>query len=743
MTLRQKTLLIIGVTLVSLVGVLYSASSTILLRGFSHIEQQETRENVKRVQEALANDLAQLNITTRDWAEWDETYAFIENRNKAYINTYLNDNNIASIKLNLMLYVHSSGRIVYGKGFDLAHQKSIPISQNLKKYLFDRSLLRQLSQGSSLTGLVMLPEGPILIAARPVLKTDGSGPSRGTLIMGRYLNATAIKHLAVRTHLSITFYPVEDPQLPDDVQAVRDLLLHKVPILVQPLNTQTVAGYTIIKDISGQPALIVRVDLPRNIYQQGQASIYYLVLSVLVVGLVFSAATLLLLEQLVLSRLSRLSNDVQSIGTSGDLSARLLSMSGKDELSSLAETINSMLEDLAQSQHKQQESRERYYRYSRVLAELTRQQTQEHGDLYARFREITETTACTLEVERVSVWLAITDSSKLECADLYQRSVARHSSGMQFLTSDFPAFYQALEQERTIATEDVRSDPRTQEMSRYLSKLGIVSLLAAPICLNGRIVGTIALAHVGTQRQWLLEEHNFVASLSDLVSLLLEASERLRSQDELRKTYDELEIRIKVNEELHAEIIERHMAEERLIYEAFHDPLTGLPNRSLFMQRLENAVERAKREKYLLAVLFLDLDRFKYINDTLGHLVGDRLLVAIARRLQGCLRPGDLVSRLAGDEFTILLENIKSVTDATHVAERILNELTAPFSLSGHEVHTAASIGIALNTTREERPEDLLHDADLSMYRAKSLGKARYEVFDRNTTEWATKIKMQ
>lgn len=223
MTLRQKTLLIIGVTLVSLVGVLYSASSTILLRGFAQVEQQETRENVKRVQEALANDLAQLNITTRDWAEWNETYTFIENRNKAYINTYLNGNNIANIKVNLMLYVRSSGQVVYGKGFDLTNQKSIPISQSLKKYLSAHSLLRQFNQGSSLTGLVTLPEGPVLIAARPVLKTDGNGPSRGTLIMGRYLNATAIKHLAVRTHLSITFYPVEDIQLPADVQKVRNL----------------------------------------------------------------------------------------------------------------------------------------------------------------------------------------------------------------------------------------------------------------------------------------------------------------------------------------------------------------------------------------------------------------------------------------------------------------------------------------------------------------------------------------
>lgn len=205
----------------------------------------------------------------------------------------------------------------------------------------------------------------------------------------------------------------------------------------------------------------------------------------------------------------------------------------------------------------------------------------------------------------------------------------------------------------------------------------------------------------------------------------------------MQKAYDNLETKIrertgelaKANEELQAEILERHITEEKLFYEAFHDALTGLPNRSLFMQRLESAVERAREENYLLAVLFLDLDGFKIVNDTLGHLIGDELLVAVAQRLQACLRPGDLVARLGGDEFTILLENIKDVSDATKIAERIQHELTLSFNLNGHEVSTAASIGIALSTKGYDQPEDLLRGADITMYRAKTLGKARYEVF--------------
>lgn len=178
------------------------------------------------------------------------------------------------------------------------------------------------------------------------------------------------------------------------------------------------------------------------------------------------------------------------------------------------------------------------------------------------------------------------------------------------------------------------------------------------------------------------------------------------------------------------DITERKVTEEQLLHNAFHDALTGLPNRALFRDRLSHVMELAKRRpEYLFAVLFVDLDRFKVINDSLGHLIGDQLLVAIARRLKSCLRTGDTVARLGGDEFTILLEDIQNLDDAIQVAERIHQELLSPFRLNQQEVFVNVSIGIALSELGYNRPEDLLRDADTAMYRAKSLGRARHEVF--------------
>jgi diguanylate cyclase (GGDEF)-like protein len=208
----------------------------------------------------------------------------------------------------------------------------------------------------------------------------------------------------------------------------------------------------------------------------------------------------------------------------------------------------------------------------------------------------------------------------------------------------------------------------------------------------------------------------------EILKLNTELEQRVKERTfELEKALEKVKKEINCRQELQTKLLEI----------ALHDTLTGLPNRVLFIRRLEKALNRAKQEpSYQFAVLFLDCDRFKIVNDSLGHLIGDELLVSIARRIQVSLSPFDTLARLGGDEFGILLENITDINMAIKVAECILQQLSLAFKLSRHEVFMNASIGINWGNKNYEKPEYLLRDADTAMYRAKALGRARYHVFN-------------
>ncbi len=227
--------------------------------------------------------------------------------------------------------------------------------------------------------------------------------------------------------------------------------------------------------------------------------------------------------------------------------------------------------------------------------------------------------------------------------------------------------------------------------------------------------------------------------LTHFIGVQQDITARVEAEAALARANAALE---RANRRLEQRVAERTaelmQANEQLLHDAFHDSLTGLANRALFNDRLAHALEREKRHpENHFAVLFLDFDRFKVVNDSLGHSVGDMLLQGIAESLSTWTRPADTVARLGGDEFTILLEDIESVDEAVEIAERIQRELLTPFQLGEHEVYISASIGIVSSNIGYNSADEVLRDADLAMYRAKSLGKARYTLFDTEMRERA------
>ena len=359
MRLRTKTLLVIGATLVGLVGVLYATSSTILLRSLTRAEEHNARQVVKGTINIFAETGNDLSVTAVDWAKWDDTYNFIENPNQAYIESNLIPESLTNLRVNLVLYIDKNSKIVFGTGFDLKSQKKTPIPALIQERISPKDpLLQRPLSNRSLAGLLLLPEGAMLINSQPILPTNGKGANRGALIFGRYLDAAALEKISRINRFPVTIHRLNDAKMPADFEAAQKALLQKGQIAVNATSDRT-AAYTILKDIYGKPTLLLRVDIPREIYQQGKIRLRYLIASLLVVGAVFGGITLLLLERLVLSRLASLNAGVKKIGNSNDLSMRLESQ-GKDELSSLSDNINLMLAALEHQVRQRQESEERH-----------------------------------------------------------------------------------------------------------------------------------------------------------------------------------------------------------------------------------------------------------------------------------------------------------------------------------------------------------------------------------------------
>ena len=364
MTIRTKALIIIGVSLLCMAGIIYATSRVTFMRGLEEIEERYTSRDVEQVVSTLSYIISDLETDTADWAAWDDTYAFIEDGNEEYIKSNLTDGTFATLKLNLMLFVHSSGDIVFGKAFDLENEEEVPVPPDLLEQLPGNSLLiSQPGTYSFTSGIILLEQGPVLIASQPILTSEDEGPDRGTLIFARYLDATTIGYLSQITLFPVAMRPL-DGTLPADFQEALPSLSKGESVFAKPLSTQYVGGYTLLQDVYGEPALMLRIDVPRDTYQLGQLATSYYVLLISGLGILVGGITMFMLQKQILSRFATLIRGINHIATTGDTSGRI-SLKGGDELNLVAGTINGMLATLEEAGREIRESEQRY----RLLAE--------------------------------------------------------------------------------------------------------------------------------------------------------------------------------------------------------------------------------------------------------------------------------------------------------------------------------------------------------------------------------------
>jgi PAS domain S-box-containing protein len=341
--LRRKTQLITGLVLLGLLAALYAITRRTLMVQFAQLEEEQTRQNLERVANAINNELDLLNGSARDDSMWDEAYEFVQRPRPEWGERNFGEDTYTHLRLNALAYFNIANEAVFVREFDSVTRHQEPARSEIVAALTQLALsVLPANTQEGRSGILDLPQGPLLVAAWPVVTSVGNVPPKGVLVMGRWLNPVELRRLGWTRNLQFDVFPIRT--LRPDSRA-HDALIHLTEgrsSYVSPLSAEQIAGYSLLKGIGGIPTMVLQVTTPRSVYRQGQTALKFLMLATLLIGLVFTLVNALLLDRLILARLLALRDSVAAIGDSNDLSRRVPA-EGKDELAQLGASMNRTL----------------------------------------------------------------------------------------------------------------------------------------------------------------------------------------------------------------------------------------------------------------------------------------------------------------------------------------------------------------------------------------------------------------
>jgi diguanylate cyclase (GGDEF)-like protein/PAS domain S-box-containing protein len=632
---------------------------------FESLEREQSRRDLARVVSAFNREAEHLAVLVRDWGTWDDTYAFAMGGNPHFVDRNLGTGPWKATKASIVAIYGSDGRRIYAGRYDAPSDRVLADDTFPPEAPEGAAYLAQKDGDPGITGIISSAKGIYLLASVPILRSDASGPGSGTFIMGRLVDESFAASLAEQTNVRTVMGSVRDLPLGLDL----DSLAATDGTMVQTVaGDPDVHGFGLIRDLSGQPALVVRTETPREISAWSRQTIRISGAMIIVFGLGLCLLMCLMLVRVVISPLSAIRSHIGGFEIElGSLPAGLLART--DEIGDLARTFQKIAASLSvrdKALHFANENLEA------KIEERTRELLHA-GDKLSLLAKVVESTSEAIVITDLNAGIllvneAFCSQSGWSAGELLGRNpriVKSGRHGAQF----YRALWDSLAQEGSWSGEIWDKRKNGEVYPKWLT----INLIRGE---NG-------------------EPHSYVGISTD-ISLMKETEERLHQL-------------------------------------AYYDPLTKLPNRSLFKDRLERAILQGQRYGHRVALLMIDLDRFKFVNDALGHEAGDQLLVEVARRITQRVRASDTVCRLGGDEFTVILDRIGKGENAGLVARGIIEELNAPFDLGGREIYIGASIGIAVHPDDDAGCEGIRRKADAAMYQAKAVGRNTFRFASKET----------
>jgi PAS domain S-box-containing protein len=347
MSIGKKLLIAVIVLILCAFLTTLFLSILIFRTSYSNLEKKTLENDIERAVNGLSVTTNRLAADTEDWADWDDTYAFAVNGNADYIKRNFMDQVFENKNLNLIIVLDKSGQVVHGKAYDLANHQETVIPQELYKQFSSGTFSGKPDNSSGVSGVVLLADNPLLVSAHPILTSLLQGPSNGTLIFGVLMDAHFINSLSATTATAISLWQENNTQIPGDISKARAALRAPGADYTEPLNNQYAAGYTLINDLSGNPAVILKTTMPRDVYNQGRLTVIFLFAVLALASVLFGLIFIFIMRKTILTRFAALAEGVSVIGHTGDVS-KIISLpapflKGKDEISDLAENINMML----------------------------------------------------------------------------------------------------------------------------------------------------------------------------------------------------------------------------------------------------------------------------------------------------------------------------------------------------------------------------------------------------------------
>ena len=340
LSLRVRILVGVAATMAAGIGLIYVLGSNSVMSGFQKLEQKNATDNVSRVQDALDQQIAGLDQTISNWSSWDDTYAWIEDHNSAYVESNLGDSVFGQLGANLLVFIDQSGKVVWAKSANLdTGAVGATLPGGLSSFIASGSrLVTHADLTAAVSGILNLPSGPMMVDSRAILTSDGDGPSHGTMIIGRFLDSAEVATLGGLTHLSVSVAQLAAGAVaagaPADVKAISSRLANAVPVAV-PLNSQRIEGYEMISDLDGKPAIVLRVDMTRDVYAEGQQTLGTLLLLLPLLGLAIVVVLFLMVDRLIVRGLGRLGQVADNVAK-GDVTVIVPDTGRDDEIGEVA-----------------------------------------------------------------------------------------------------------------------------------------------------------------------------------------------------------------------------------------------------------------------------------------------------------------------------------------------------------------------------------------------------------------------